>query len=123
MNFELSREQFRTMILYDWKIGLTYKASHAHLLQAWRDQAPSDRTVLNWFHEFQRSNCSTEDAAPLGRPRTALNEQKIYAVRAIIEDDPHSTYEQIEDTLGIISPAVNSIIYHLYSMSASSTDR
>ncbi|CAF1911269.1 unnamed protein product [Rotaria magnacalcarata] len=29
MNFELSREQFRTMILYDWKIGLTYKDSHA----------------------------------------------------------------------------------------------
>jgi hypothetical protein len=47
MSFQLSREQFRTMILYDWKIGLTYKDSHARLVQAWGDQAPSDRTVLN----------------------------------------------------------------------------
>ncbi len=63
MSFQLSREQFRTMILYDWKIGLTYKDSHARLVQAWGDQVPSDRTVLNWFHEFQRNNLSVEDAA------------------------------------------------------------
>ena len=25
MSFQLSHEQFRTMIFYDWKIGLTYK--------------------------------------------------------------------------------------------------
>ena len=35
MSVQLSREQFRTMILYDWKIGLTYKESHARLVQAW----------------------------------------------------------------------------------------
>jgi hypothetical protein len=35
MSFQLSREQFRTIILFDWKIGLTYKGSHARLVQAW----------------------------------------------------------------------------------------
>ena len=35
MSFQLSREQFRTMILYDWKIALTYKDCHARLVQAW----------------------------------------------------------------------------------------
>ena len=29
MTFELSREQFRTMILYNWKVALTCKESHA----------------------------------------------------------------------------------------------
>ena len=38
MNFQLSREQFGTMILYDRKIALTYKDYHAHLVQAWRQQ-------------------------------------------------------------------------------------
>ena len=38
MNFQLSPEQFRTMILYDWKIALTYKDSHAHLVKAWGEQ-------------------------------------------------------------------------------------
>ena len=27
MSFQLSSEQFRTMIFYDWKIALTYKDS------------------------------------------------------------------------------------------------
>ncbi|CAF0977466.1 unnamed protein product [Didymodactylos carnosus] len=75
------------------------------------DQAPSDRTVRNWYHEFDRNNFSVEDAARSGRPRTAINEETIDAVKSIIEDDPHSTYEEMEHTLGIGSSAVNSIIH------------
>ena len=56
MTIELSREQFRTMILYDWKIGLNYRETHVSLVVAWVDQGPSDRTVLNWFHEYERGN-------------------------------------------------------------------
>ena len=76
MSFQLARKQFRTMILYDWKIGLTYKGSPARLVQAWEGvQAPLDRTVLHWFHDLQRNNFSVGDAARLGRPRTSVNEQ------------------------------------------------
>ena len=63
--------------LYDWKIDLTYKHSHARLLQAWEGQAPTD---LNWSHEFHRNNFNIEDAA---RPPT------------ITKNDPHSTYQQV----------------------------
>ncbi len=52
-----------------------------------------------------------KDAAHPGCPQTAVNEQTIDAVRAIIENDPHSTYEQIEDISSISSPAINSIIH------------
>ena len=38
MSFQRSPEQFRTMILYDWKIGLTYKDCHARLVQACGEQ-------------------------------------------------------------------------------------
>ncbi|CAF3150738.1 unnamed protein product, partial [Rotaria sp. Silwood2] len=99
MSFQLSREQFRTRILYDWKIGLTYKDSHARLVQAWEKQAPSAHTVFNWFREFQRDNFSVQDAPRSGRPSRSVNEQTIDAVRKIIEDDPHSTYQQIENIL------------------------
>ncbi len=87
MSFQLSHEQFRTI------------------------QAPSDRTVLNWFHEFQRNNLSVEDAARSSHPKTFVTEQTIDVVRTIIENDPHSTYKQIEDILRISSPAINSIIH------------
>ncbi|CAF4838885.1 unnamed protein product [Rotaria sp. Silwood2] len=81
MSFQLSREQFRTMILYDWKIGLTYKDSHARLVQAREKQAPSAHTVFNWFREFQRDNFSVQDAPRSGRPSRSVNEQTIDAVR------------------------------------------
>ncbi|CAF4691963.1 unnamed protein product, partial [Rotaria sp. Silwood2] len=51
------------------------------------------------------------DAPRSGRPSTSVNEQTVDAVRKIIEDDPHSTYQQIENILGISSTAINSIIH------------
>ena len=109
MNFQLSRERFRTMILYDWKIALTYKDCHARLVQAWGSNAPSHHT--HCFHQFQRNKFSVQHAPHSGRPSTSVTEQTIDAVRKIIEDDPHSTYQQIEATLGISSMTINSIIH------------
>ena len=54
---------------------------------------------------------SVQDAPRSGRPSTSLTEQTSDAVQKIIEDDPHSTYQQIETILGISSKAINSIIY------------
>ncbi|CAF1691909.1 unnamed protein product, partial [Adineta ricciae] len=99
------------MILYDWKTGLTSKESHARLITAWGDQAPSDRMVRTWFHEYQQGNLKAEDRPRSGRPRTAVTEEMIDAVRAIIEEDPHSTYQEIQHILDISSASVNSIIH------------
>ena len=111
ISFELSAEQFRTMILYDWKIGLTYKDCHAHIVQAWGSNAPSHHTVFNCFREFQRNEFTVQETTRSGRPSTSVIEQTIDAVRKIIEDNPHSTYQQIEAILGINSMAINSIIH------------
>ena len=111
MSFERSREQFLTMILYDWKIALTYNDGHDRLAQAWGSNVPSDYTVFNWFREFQRNKFSVQDAPRSGRPSTSVTEQTINAVRKIIEDNPHSTYQQIEAILGISFTAINSIIH------------
>ena len=99
------------MILYDWKIGLTYKDCHVRLVQAWGSDAASDRTVFNSFREFQRNKFSVQDAPRSDRPSTSVTEQTIDAVRKIIEDDLHSTYQQTEVILGISSTPINSIIH------------
>ena len=95
MSFQLSCEQFRTMILYDWKIALTYKDCHARLVQACAVQ----RTFFNCFRQFQRNKFGVQDALRSGRPSTSVTEQTIDARRKIMEDDPHSTYQQIEPIL------------------------
>ena len=61
--------------------------------------APSNHTVFNCFREFQCNKFSVEDAPRSDRLSTSLTEQTIEAVRKIIEDDPHPTYQQIETSL------------------------
>ena len=73
--------------------------------------APSDHTLFHCFRQFERNKFSVEDAPRSGRPSTFLTEQTIDARRKIIEDDPHSTYQQIEAILGISSKVINSIIH------------
>ena len=111
MSFELLREQFRTMIFYDWKIGLTYKDCHARLVQAWGSNAPSHHTVFNWFREFQRNKFCVQHAPHSVRPSASVTEQTTDTIRKIIEDGPHSTYQHIEAILGISSMTINSIIH------------
>jgi hypothetical protein len=91
MDFHPSNEQFRAMVLYDLKIGLTYKDSHVRLVQAWGDKAPSDSTVLNWFHEFQQGNFSIEDAVHLDHSPTDVTEETFNAVPTVIDDDSNGT--------------------------------
>ena len=46
-----------------------------------------------------------------GRPRTAVTDEMIDAVRLMIDDDQHVTYQQIEFSLGKNSPAIYSILH------------
>ena len=99
------------MIFYDWKIVLTNKDYHACLVKAWGSNAPSHHTVFNCFRQFQSNKFSVQDAPHSGSPSTSVTEQTIDAVRKIIEDDPHSTYQQIKTILDISSTPINSRIH------------
>ena len=37
------------------------------MVVAWGDQTPSDRIVLNWFHEYERGKLDVSDAPRSGR--------------------------------------------------------
>ena len=73
-------------------------------------------TIFNCFREFQRHKFTVRDAPRSGRLSTSVIEQTIDAVRKVIEDDPHSTYQQIEAILGISSTPINSIIHHYLNL-------
>ena len=116
MTHEVSTATFRTMILCDWKIGFNYRERHARLVAAWGRQAPSGRRVLNWFHEHERGKFDVSDLPGPRRPRTAVTDEMIPAVQLMVDEDPYVTYQQIENTLGVHSPAIFSILHdHLQS--------
>ena len=68
---EISRENFRTIIFYDYKCNLILKQCIDRLHLTFGDEA-SNRTVYNWFAEFQRGRTFLSDELREGRPSTSV---------------------------------------------------
>lgn len=88
----LTRENFRVMIFYDFRCHLSQQESYDRLLLDFHDEAPSRATVYNWFNEFKRGRTNLTDDLREGRPSTATTEDNIRVVRRMIETDKRVTY-------------------------------
>lgn len=108
---ELTRESFRAMIYYDFRVGLSQQQCFDRLHSAFGDEAPSVQTIYNWFNEFKRGRRSLKDESREGRPKTAVVPENIDAVRELIKEDRHVTYREIEASLGISPPAIHTILH------------
>lgn len=108
---ELTRENIRAMIYYDFRRGLTQQQCIDQLTSTFGDEAPSKTTVYHWFSEFNRGRSMLTDEVKAGRPKSVVVPQNIEAVRKLIMDDRHVTYREIEATLGISMTSINSILH------------
>ena len=48
----MEKKNFRVMMLYDFKVGLTAHESHKRLSDAFNEEVPSLKTIQRWFHKF-----------------------------------------------------------------------
>lgn len=109
MNF--SKENFRAIIFYNFRRGLTRLQCFEELTSVFNDEAPCLRTVERWYLEFQRGYTSLSDRSREGRPKTAFTEENIVAVRNLITEDRHVTYREIEASLGISGTTIQKILH------------
>ena len=65
-------------------------------------QTSSRRIVLHWFHQYERGKLDVSRPLRSERPLTTVAGEMIYAVRLMINDDPHVRYQQIDFCLGSI---------------------
>ena len=68
------------MILYDWKIALTYKDCHARRSVQACAATHLPNIVFNWFRQSQCNKFSVEDAPRSASPSTSLTQQTIDAL-------------------------------------------
>lgn len=108
---DLTRENFRAMIFYDFRRGLTRQQCFDQLNSTFGDEAPHFATVKRWFNEFDRGRSSLQDQFREGRPKSVVLPENIDAVRELIMEDRHVTYHEIEATLGISSTSVYKILH------------
>lgn len=113
---ELTRENFRAMIYYDFRRGLSQQQCIDQLTLTFGDEAPSKTTVYHWFSEFNRGRCSLGDEVKDGRPKSIVVPENIDAVCEAIKQDRHVTYREIEASLGISMTSINKILHEHLSV-------
>ncbi|KAG5344584.1 MPPB peptidase, partial [Acromyrmex charruanus] len=79
---------------------------------AFGDETSSNRTVYNWFAEFQCGRTFLCDEFREGRPSTSVA-TNVDAVHEMIERDQHMTYREIQASLGIDIKAIHTILHDL----------
>ncbi|CAK9815952.1 Histone-lysine N-methyltransferase SETMAR [Anthophora plagiata] len=113
---ELTRENFRAMIYYDFRRGLSQQQCIDQLISTFGDEAPSKTTVYHWFSEFNRGRHSLTDEFKEGRPKSVVVPQNIDAVRELVMQDRHLTYREIEASLGITMTSIHKILHEHLAM-------
>ena len=98
---ELNRENFRVIIFYNFRRGLSQQQCIDELNSIFDDEAPSRTSVYRWYGEFNRGRSSLQDEFREGRPKSVVIPETIDAVHELILQDRHVTYREIEATLGI----------------------
>ena len=108
---DLTHENFRAMIFYDFRVGLTQQECFNRLKFGFGDAAPSLGNVYKWYNEFKRGRHYLKDEPHTGRPKSAVVPETIDAVRRMIEEDRHITYREIEPCLGIGASSAYQILH------------
>ena len=98
----MSKEQFRTIFYFNFKLGQSAAETARQINQIWGQNSVGESTVQQWFKKFRSGDISLEDAPRSGRPR-ALQDNEL---RTLVEDDPSQTARGIAQKLGVSHHAV-----------------
>jgi len=107
----MEKEHFRFYIQVRTSLGETPTAIHQDLITFGGEKAISYSTVLKWHKRFKDEKMDIEDEPRIGRPVSKVTEENIALVRSLIEEDPHSTYEDIQAVLPLSNWTIQTIIH------------
>ncbi|KAF2880275.1 hypothetical protein ILUMI_25898 [Ignelater luminosus] len=112
---EFTRRDFRGVMCYNFKRGLSAKDCFAGMKDVFGDSSPSEATIKRYYANFRRVDFDINDDSRSGRSATAVTEENIRAVKELVTDNRHITYVKIEETLRIHEASVHSIQHPPYS--------
>ena len=107
---EFSREQIRSSIFVAFKNNKTPQQAKVELDAALGKHAPKVWCIQNWYRRFRDGKADVKDEARSGRPKSAVTDKNVAAVREMVVADPNVTYRNIQGNVGIGSAAVNTIL-------------
>lgn len=92
----MEKEAIRFYIKTRTLLGVSASAIHEELTTAHGDRVVSYSTVQKWAKLFRDGRMEIEDDPRSGRPVSKITDESIEAIRRVIEDDPHATYDDLK---------------------------
>jgi histone-lysine N-methyltransferase SETMAR len=108
---EVKQREYRPMIFYDWKKGLSANQCHESMCSAFGSSAPSMATITYWYREFVRGRRSFEDEDRPGRPVEIVTDEVVQRVEKLVRYNRSITTREIAESVGIGSAAVQTILH------------
>jgi [histone H3]-lysine36 N-dimethyltransferase SETMAR len=112
----MEKEPYRFYIKTRTLLGINATTIHEELTTAYREEAISYSTVQRWSKVFREGEMELEDDPRSGRPVSKTTEENIQLVRRIIDEDPHSTYDDIEAETQLSHGTISKIIHEYLKM-------
>ncbi|CAF4330992.1 unnamed protein product, partial [Rotaria sp. Silwood2] len=97
-------------------LGINPKTIHEELATALGPKAPSYPTVADWAKRFREGREDVNDDPRSGRPVSELTDENIELVRQVINNDPHSTYDDIIVETSLSRGTIEEIIHNYLKM-------
>ena len=107
----MKSENLRFYIQVRLKLGIAVNDIFKELKSALPDNAPSLLTVIRWFNKFRNGNENLEDKHRSGRPITETTPTNIDRIRKVIDNNPWSTYDDIEAETLLSRGTIQTIIH------------
>src|SRR5271163_986240 len=109
--------EFNRYYIKIWTVlEINAKTICEELTEALGSDAPSYSTVKKWAQRFREGREDVSDDSRSGRPVSVLTDENIERVRQIIEDDPHSTYDDIMAETSLSYSTIERIIHDCLKM-------
>ncbi|CAF4715888.1 unnamed protein product [Rotaria sp. Silwood2] len=106
----MSKENFRFYIKVRTALNVQARVIYEELHSVFADEAPPLRTVERWAKWFREGREEVEDEARPGRPVTETTTENIEQIRRLIDDDPYSTIEELQEQTGLSYSTTQRII-------------
>ena len=82
---ELSRYNFRVMIYYDFRRGLSPQECINQLISTFGDETPHKATIYRWYNKFNRGRSFLNDKFKEGRSKSVMMPENIDAIREMMK--------------------------------------
>ena len=116
VSLKINKIEYRAVIKFVVKEGLTPNEIHSKFIKVYGDSSPSFSIIMNWVAEFKRGRTSLQNDPREGHPKSATTPENIEQVHVMLLDDRRMKVREIAETIGISKESVGYILHEELDM-------